>query len=742
MEGTCLVPGEEKQLKQEEYRARKKEGASMKIWKENKSAAIVVLCLFIILVTGLVSIGVKSNNGRIVVKEVKISPYGTDLAGSMFIPKSALKTDQAGNFINTVPAVIVNAGFTNSRTYLDNVAIQLARCGFAVFQIDMYGHGHSEGTSHRGYANPPNPFTDDTSLMGAQDALAYLRTLGFVDQTRIGICGHSLGGSAAGRLAEKSAGFFTLEDKLLNMLHSEFGVSITAEQVAAQDADAVAYALLSADQLPLYEMRKEQIVAEDRVAVRNYMVFDAHAAGCDPRVVEVAGIPVWRDLQANLGLVMNISGHEGKGMQDKDAALATEHTLKILSLDGAAERDTWYQTNLSRTTERALSTKLKPFYSDASDPVIQAAAASNRLRMITTPFGWHGYTYLSTATAKAAMQFFSTCMAYYNGDIVAGKSTNSIKNPVASHWIVKDLASAVGFVALLVLILPLIDLLMKLPFFASLQGTPQSPSQSKKSPVFWIFTVIFVALPVLTYSQGAGWGSFIKPSPFSTVELATRIAFWALIITAILFVLVIIKYFTFDRRTGISFGDLYGLRYSGKNVAKSIILALTVFGFVSVLLNIYYNLFGASNLKITPGGSIIFTALCKEQYYSWLLYTIYFLPFYLLNSMVINSARFKDMSERANMWLMAVINSIGMFILAILQFLVGYVRTGRTLLAIPPGSSATVYMISFFFVMLFVSTIINRKLYLKTGSSIPGALVNVTLFTIPAIQVYMYYSFL
>ena len=51
----------------------------MKIWKENKSAAIVVLCLFIILVTGLVSIGVKSNNGRIVVKEVKISPYGTDL---------------------------------------------------------------------------------------------------------------------------------------------------------------------------------------------------------------------------------------------------------------------------------------------------------------------------------------------------------------------------------------------------------------------------------------------------------------------------------------------------------------------------------------------------------------------------------------------------------------------------------------------------------------------------------------
>lgn len=710
--------------------------------KEKRSAIIVALCIIIILITGLVSMRVKTNNGQFVVKEVKISPYGTNLTGSIFIPKSALKTDKAGNFISKVPAVIVNPGFTNSRTYLDNVAIQLVRCGFVVFQIDMYGHVHSEGTSHRGYANPPSPFDDDTSLMGALDALTYLRTLGFVDQTRIGICGHSLGGSASGRMAEKSAGFFTLQDKLLNMLHNEFGVTITKEQVAAQDADAVAISMLSKDELPLYEMRKEQIVNEDKIAVRNIMVFDAGAAGCDPRVVEVAGIPVWRDLQANLGLVMNISGHGGKGMQDKDAALSSQATLTMLSQEGAVERDTWYQTNLSSTTERVLSTKLKPFYSDASDPVIQAAAASNRLRMITTPWGWHGFTYLSTATAKAAMQFFSTCMAYYNGDIVAGDSTNTIENPVASHWIIKDIASAIGFFALLVLILPLIDLLMKLPFFASMKGTPQMPIQSKKSPVFWVSMVIFVALPVLTYSKGSGWGAFIKPSPFSTVELATRIAFWALIMTAILFVLVIIKYFTFDRKTGVSFCDMYGLRYSGMNIVKSILLALVVFGFVSVLLTVYYNLFGAGNLKFTPAGSIIFTALCKEQYYSWLLYTIYFLPFYLLNSMIVNAARLKEMSEKANMWLTALINSIGMFILAILQFGVGYVRTGRTLFAIPPGSSATVYMTSFFFVILFVSAIFNRKLYLKTGSSIPGALVNVTLFTIPAIQAYMYYSFL
>jgi pimeloyl-ACP methyl ester carboxylesterase len=709
--------------------------------KEARPALMVASCLVVILITGLVTIGVKGNNGQVVVKEVTISPYGIDLAGSMYIPKSALKTDKAGKFINTVPAVIVNAGFTNSRTYLDNVAIELARSGLAVFQLDMYGHGHSEGASNRGYNNPPSPFTDDTSLLGAQDVLAYLRTLGFVDQTRIGMCGHSLGGAATGRLAEKSAGFLTLQDKLLNVLHDEFGVVPSDTQVFAQDADAVAAGALSKDKLALYEIRKRQITAEDAIRVRNYMIFDAGATGCDPHVVEVAGIPVWRDLQANIGLAMNLSGNGGKGLRNKDAALSSAATLTLLSLKGSAERDTWYRTNLSSSKEPALGTRLGRFYGGAADPAIGAAAEGNSLRMITTPFGWHGFTYLSTATAKASVQFFSTAMAhdYVDKTAAAGGGVE----PVASHWVVKDAASAIGFIALIALILPLVDLLMKLQFFASLRGVPRSPLQGKASPAFWTFTILFVALPVLTYSMGTGWGSFIKAGPLSTVQLPTQVAYWSFIMTCVLLALMVVKYFAYDKRKlGAGFGEMYGLTYDGRNVGKSIVLALAVFAFVSVVLSAYYVLFGAGNLKFTPGGAIVFSALSMEQYYSWLLYAVYFLPFYLLNSMMVNSARLKGMSEGANMWMIAAINGSGMLVLAIIQFLFGYVPTGKVVFSTPPGSSALVYMLSFFFVMLFVSAIINRKLYQKTGSSIPGALVNVAIFTIPAIQVYMYYSFL
>jgi len=188
---------------------------------------------------------------------------------------------------------------------------------------------------------------------------------------------------------------------------------------------------------------------------------------------------------------------------------------------------------------------------------------------------------------------------------------------------------------------------------------------------------------------------------------------------------------------------MYGLKYEWKKIGKSAVLALTVFTFISLVLFIYYHLFGASNLKLNLGGTaMIFIAMSRMQHYNWLIYAIYFLPFYLFNSMLVNSSRLKDMSEQANMWIIAAVNCSGMIILAFCQLVLGYLWTGATLFRVPPGSSAVVYNLSIFFTILFVSAIYTRKLYLKTGSSIPGALLNTVIFTIPCIQAFTHYSFL
>lgn len=710
---------------------------------KDKSKRMIVICLVIIFLTGIITHMSKSDNGSIVIKEVTISPYGADLSASMYIPEAALETDENGSFLNQYPAVIVNAGFTNSRSWLDNVSMELAKSGYVVVSFDMYGHGHSEYTINRGYSKVPSPFEDDTSLLGAVDMLNYVRSLGFVDQTRIGMCGHSLGGSATGRMAEKSAGFFTLQDQLLNLLHDTFGVAVTPEQVAEQNADAVAAASLSAEDLGAYHIMKEAIAAEYNTAVRNIAVFDSDVAGCTPKEVEVAGVPVWRDVQANIIWLGNISGGMAKGAQQPDFLLSKPDTLTFHSQSAPVERDIWYALNLSGTQERLDSTKLTGLYGDVLAPSVQESAHSNSLRLLTTPHGWHGYTYFSVQTAKDTVQFFSTVFSYYQGQTLTAQNVNLLSSNTGMRWVFKDVISAIAFFALIFMILPLTDLVMRLPFFASMQKPAPQPVESKRAPVFWVFMALMILIPVCTYSQGVGWGSKIAASPLSTVQLATQTAFWAIVITAILLALMVVKYFFYDKKKfQTSFWSLYGLDTGWKNILKSVALALIVFGMVSVLLTVYYNLFDAAHMKFTLGGAVMFAGLSKTQYYSWLLYVIYFLPFYLLNSMLVNSARLKDMNETLNTWLVAGINCVGMFILAFFQIILGLYRTSAAFFRVPPGSSATIYNLSFFFVMLFISAIYTRKLYEKTGSSVPGAMVNAMIFTIPAIQVFTYYSFL
>lgn len=695
--------------------------------KMHKNKIIAAICILVIIVAGFVNVNVTTINGQVVTKEVIISPYAADLAATMYIPRGALETDGQGNFLNKYPAIMVCAGFTNSRTFLENVAIELAKGGFVVMNIDQYGHHKSEATHIRGYGYEASPFVD-TSMIGTTDALAYLRTLGFVDQNRIGATGHSLGAGAAGNVAVNTAGFYTLQDRLLIMLNETFGVAITPEIVAAQDADAVAKASLDASQLVHYEAEKADITQDYNWAVNDIFLIDG-GASTDPKEMDVAGVKVWRNLQANFGHIAYIGGNGSGGSQNPDFHLNSAATDKTMGV-GPVERDVWYTINLSDTNERVDSSKLTAFYDGVNDD-IRAAADNNLLRLIMTPSGWHGVAYYNVPTSKAAANFFRQVFDYDNGVELDGTA-----------FMVRDAFSAVGAVALLVLIMCLVSGLIKQPFFASMRGTVAAPTQDKKNPIFWITMLIAVFGPPLTYCAGVGWIPTTNPSPLLTVVVAARISFWSIIMAVALFVLLFAKYQIFDKKNGVSFTEMYGLKISLRNVGKSIVLALCVFAFMVVLLEAYYKFFGFGNLKITLVGSTIFQTLSTGQYYSCLLYAILFLPFYIVNSMLVNSARLKGMNEKANTLLFAFINCMGMMLLMILQFYVGLDRTGVVIFPSPPGSSSVLYSIAVLMMTLFVSAIYSRKLYYKTGSVIPGAILNTTVFVIPAIQAYMIYSFL
>ena len=99
----------------------------------------------------------------------------------------------------------------------------------------------------------------------------------------------------------------------------------------------------------------------------------------------------------------------------------------------------------------------------------------------------------------------------------------------------------------------------------------------------------------------------------------------------------------------------------------------------------------------------------------------------------------KNMSDKANTIIVALINCSGMAALAVMQIVMGLLVKSAPLVKTIPGSSATIYNLPFFAFMLFVGTIFTRKIYKKTGSALPGAFVNVMFFTIAAIRAYTWF---
>lgn len=702
-----------------------------------KSKRALAICLVLILLSGFVAMGVKTVGGNYVVREVTISPYGSDLSFTMYIPKDCFETDENGNFVNVYPAIIANEGFTEDRSCMNNVVIELTQHGFVVALFDMYGHGRSESVDNKGYGNNPNPFSTNCSLLGADDVRNYLYTQGYVDPYNIGMVGHSLGGSATAGMLGEFGGCYTLQDELLILLNEEFGIEISAEDVEAQDAYALATAKLGAEELGAYKVKAALVEDAYNKDVRAGMILDAGMDFMQPRVVSVAGNEVWRDVQCNIALVSNISGGTTKGTSNSDFALTSDLSLSMLGQFESVKRETWYATNLSATSEKVSSTEVAPFYSDITNVDIQQAANEYRLRVLTQPWGWHAWTYMSDDTASAAVQFFTTALHFNNGYVADGASGVSRSS---GKWMIQEAASSVATLALIFMILPLANILLDSKLFKDLNGTPAEPLQDKKNPMVWIWAVLMMLIPAMTYTKGVGWGMNLPASYINTVQVTTQTAVWALIVTVVTLALTIVKYFVYDKKAlKVSFGQMYGLDGNAKKIGLSALLGLTIFGVVALILTLYYNLFGSAEMRFTPLAAFVFGKMAKHQYYSWFIYVIWFLPLYVFNSMLAVSARMKNMSDKANTLIFAAISCCGMAALSVMQILLGLLIKSAPLVKTIPGSSATIYNLPFFAFMLFASTIINRKLYNKTGSAIPGAMVNVMFFTIAAIRAYTYF---
>ncbi|MEQ3551154.1 hypothetical protein WIS52_11795 [Pseudonocardia nematodicida] len=140
--------------------------------------SMLVVGLILCLIGGLGAGLIKTVGGSVTVSRTTWeTPEGHRQAGQLFVPENATADTPA-------PAVVIAHGGSLNSEYPAQHYIELARRGYVVHSIDMYGHGNSDTVD------------DESAYRGLYDGVQYVAALPHVDRAGIGITGNSNGAFA------------------------------------------------------------------------------------------------------------------------------------------------------------------------------------------------------------------------------------------------------------------------------------------------------------------------------------------------------------------------------------------------------------------------------------------------------------------------------------------------------------------------------------------------------------------
>jgi dienelactone hydrolase len=151
-------------------------------FQSRRNGLWLLLALALCLISAIGANAVQSAGGSVQVKDLRWETASGQLESALlYTPDSATAETPA-------PAIVVSHGWWNNREMQDANYVELARRGYVVLSIDMYGHGRSD------------PLDNEQLTLGGTgvyDGVKLLADLPYVDVSQIGVTGHSNGARAA-----------------------------------------------------------------------------------------------------------------------------------------------------------------------------------------------------------------------------------------------------------------------------------------------------------------------------------------------------------------------------------------------------------------------------------------------------------------------------------------------------------------------------------------------------------------
>lgn len=629
----------------------------------------LVVGLVLILISCLGASALQTNFYKTQVYTFKVPTSGGKyLSCNMYRPQNATAE-------NKVPLVIATAGTYASKEQMDIPGIELSRRGVAVITFDPYMHGMSSGGTE-----PYSEFawTDAGMIALVEFASA---NLDFIDSSRIGVTGHSLGG----RIISNTLAYYGVEyEKALEEAQDEAsdgGTQITPKELAyAESCNKVMSAFAAGVQ-----------TSEIAFGIKDD-TFAVHGIVGAPKDKEMP-----KRAYASVAVYNGYNDEFGRGNYQVDGVAhdLTVHPDMISLVNSVLD-------------EKLETIEMEHFYGNAAD---------HTLRVVYNPPEVHAYERFSTTEAAALSDFFTKSF--------------EMPNPIASAnqlWLIKELFNFLGFIGMFLLLVPITSLFMRLPYFAGLATLVPDKlpalSSTKSKLIFWGTWLLSALL---------SWQFFLPAIDISTAifpiqskqsvltwlfpqKMTNFVWVWAMFNAIVGLFLFWLSYRLFGSKSGVT-SKQWGIRTTGKELFKTLLLTLLVgLSFFSVVFAANY--FFVTDFRLWVLAIKVFKPIHIPYAVS---YAVLFFPYYFMVSVSTNSSRrVAGQKEWLNLLICGIGNILGLALMQMVMYTNVYSN------GINPYGTACLNCIQTYqlLVLLFIVPYLCRYLFKLTGKVWLGAMVS------------------
>jgi hypothetical protein len=328
---------------------------------------------------------------------------------------------------------------------------------------------------------------------------------------------------------------------------------------------------------------------------------------------------------------------------------------------------------------------------------VYGSIADGTARVLYTPGGTHPWNHISKTAIGDAIEWFQQTLN--------GGTPRPVQDQI---WYWKEVGTTIAFVGFVVFLLGLFDVLLRLPYFAPIVGTPAA-AVSHRSGRWWVALVAGALLPAITLFPFFQLGSVVLPaSKLFPQAFTNEIVVWAILNAVLVAVLSLLP-----GRPSAQFSSGAGraILLAALTVAVGYVAVVLLYAFFTVDLRYWF-------IALKP--------MAARQFPIFVAYLIPFALFFLVTLRALHATLTVGSHSIRTQYLVNIAAlTAGFIALLAIQYAVLF-TSGRIVGFYMTDALRTIIAINFVPLMIVVA-LVSTFAYRRTGSYVAGALISAAL---------------